>query len=98
MLVITRYTVGEDEAEGFTAEARAALELLAGRPGYRSGSVGRAADDPRLWVLATEWDGAGYYRRALSDFEVRMAVVPLMSRAYDEPSAFEVVAASPARE
>lgn len=92
MIVITRYTVPEDEAAAFTADADTAVAALARRPGFRCSRLGRAADEPTLWTLVTEWDGAGYYRRALSDFEVKMAAVPLLSRAHDEPSAFETVA------
>jgi hypothetical protein len=33
----------------------------------------------------------GAYRRALSSYEVKMTVVPLLSRALDEPSAFEII-------
>jgi hypothetical protein len=91
VLVVTRYTVPEPEAESFLGRARAALAALAERPGYRSGRVGRAADEPTLWVLTTEWENVGSYRRALGGFEVKMTAVPLLSLAHDEPSAFEVL-------
>ncbi|HSS66940.1 MAG TPA: antibiotic biosynthesis monooxygenase, partial [Nocardioidaceae bacterium] len=49
-------------------------------------------DEPSLWLLTTEWRDVGSYRRALSSYEVKAQVVPLLSRAIDEPSAFEVLA------
>lgn len=91
MLVITRYRVDESGAAAFLADARTALAALAARPGYREGTIGRATDDPQLWVLSTRWEHVGAYRRALSGYEVKMQAVPLLSRAIDEPSAYEVL-------
>ncbi|GAA4888368.1 antibiotic biosynthesis monooxygenase family protein [Streptomonospora salina] len=92
MIVITRYTVASGGEDAFLADAEAAVEAMSRRPGFRGSRIGRAADDPQLWTVVTEWDGPGAYRRALSDFDVRMAAVPLLSTAYNEPSAFEVLA------
>jgi hypothetical protein len=91
VLVITRYTVAELDADDFLARGRAALAVLATRPGYRSGRIGRAADDPTLWVLTTEWDNVGSYRRALGGYDVKVQAAPLLSLAHDEPSAFELM-------
>lgn len=91
MLVVTRFTVPETEGSDFAQSARSALGALAGQPGYRGGRLGRAADDPTAWVLTTEWAGVGAYRRALSAYAVKMSATPLLSRAHDEPSAFEIL-------
>ncbi|WP_017571654.1 antibiotic biosynthesis monooxygenase family protein [Nocardiopsis halotolerans] len=91
MIVITRYSVPEADTAAFQTDAAAAVEVLSHRPGFRGHRVGRAADDPSLWTVVTEWDGAGFYRRALSDFDVKVRAVPLLSRAIDEPTAFEVL-------
>lgn len=40
----------------------------------------------------TEWDGAGFYRRALGAYEVRVRFMPLAVMAVDEPGAYEIVA------
>ncbi len=93
MLVITRFRVSAAERSEFLVQANKALEVLALRPGWRASRIGRATDDGDLWVLTTEWDSVGAYRRALGDFDVKVSAVPLLSRAHDEPSAFEVVAA-----
>ena len=42
-------------------------------------------------MLATTWEHVGAYRRALSAYDVKLHAVPLLSRALDEPSAYEVV-------
>lgn len=71
-----------------------ALEILRELRGFQWGRFGRAADDPEVWVLVTEWDSAGAWRRALSSFDVKMEVTPLLSLAADEASAFEVFASA----
>jgi hypothetical protein len=92
MLVVTRYTVPED-AGGFEDRLRNAVAALAARPGYLSSRWGRAVDDPAEWVLVTEWENVGSYRRALSAFDVKLSAVPVLSLAHDEPSAFELLGA-----
>ena len=91
MLVVSRFRVPLDEGETFRTELAAAHAVLAERPGYVEGQVGRNVDDPTLWVLTTRWENVGAYRRDLSAYEVKLNAVPLLSRAVDEPSAYEVV-------
>jgi quinol monooxygenase YgiN len=91
VLVTTRFRIPEQDGEAFLAQARRALEALAARPGFRSGRVGRAVDDPLAWVVHSEWDGVGAYRRALSGYDVKVYAAPLLGRAIDEPSAYEVL-------
>jgi hypothetical protein len=91
VLVLTRYRVADGEAASFAAQADAALAALSTRTGFVDGQVARNVDDPQLWTLTTRWDGVGSYRRALSAFEVKTTAVPLLSRAIDEPSAYEII-------
>jgi heme-degrading monooxygenase HmoA len=91
VLVVTRFDVPEAQAPAFLPRAAAALAAFAGRPGYVRGRVGRAPDDPTAWVLTTEWEGVGAYRRSLSAYEVKVEAAPLLSLGRDEPSAFEVL-------
>ncbi|MGH8834912.1 MAG: antibiotic biosynthesis monooxygenase [Actinomycetes bacterium] len=90
MLVVTRHRNPEAQARDFLPAAKRALAALAGQAGYRGGRIGRATDDPTLWVISTEWTDVGSYRRALSAYQVRVDAVALLSTACDEPSAFEV--------
>ena len=76
-------------AEQFQAEAQQALRLLAERPGFVRGSVGRSTDDAGCWLLATEWESVGAYRRGLGGYQVKLLATPLLSQALDQPSAFE---------
>ncbi|GAA2458613.1 hypothetical protein GCM10010191_93250 [Actinomadura vinacea] len=96
MIAITRYRVPGQEADGFAERMTAVLDALAASPGYRSGRLGRTVDDPSLWALVTEWDGAGFYRRALGSYEVRLEFIPLAALAVDEPGAYEILADRPA--
>ncbi|MDZ5623271.1 antibiotic biosynthesis monooxygenase family protein [Nocardioides sp. HM23] len=91
MLVVSRFRVPAREADGLRAQLHEAHALLATKDGYVDGTLGRNLDEPDLWVLATRWDSVGAYRRALSSYDVKLAAVPTLSRAIDEPSAYEVV-------
>lgn len=91
MLVVNRFRVEESDAETFRADVAAALATLSGKAGYVDGQVGRNLDDPTLWVLQTRWQNVGSYRRALSSYDAKLDAVPLLSRAIDEPSAYELV-------
>ena len=91
VLVVSRFRVPEEEAVAFRDDLQRAREVLAESPGFASGLVGRNLDDPTLWTLVTTWEHVGAYRRALSSYEVKLHAVPLLSRALDEPSAYEVV-------
>ncbi len=98
MLVVTRLrTPSSDVSPDLAAEQELrsgllhALGILASKPGYVGGDVGRNVDDPTLWVLTTRWENVGSYRRALGSYESKMHIQPLMVHALDEPSAYEVV-------
>ena len=88
---MSRFRVPVEDGESFRAELAAAHAVLADRPGYVDGQVGRNLDEPTLWVLTTRWENVGAYRRALSSYDVKLHAVPLLSRAVDEPSAYELV-------
>jgi hypothetical protein len=91
MLVVNRFRVPEAEGETFARELTGALALLAERPGHLDSIIGRNVDDPELWVLTTSWENVGAYRRALSWYDVRVQAWPVLARAIEEPSAYEVV-------
>ncbi|NKZ08677.1 antibiotic biosynthesis monooxygenase family protein [Actinomadura latina] len=94
MIAITRYRVPGEDADGFAERMTAVLAALSASPGFRSGRLARTVDDPGLWALVTEWDGAGHYRRALGAYEVRLQFMPLAVWAVDEPGAYEVVSST----
>ncbi|MEJ7630300.1 MAG: antibiotic biosynthesis monooxygenase [Nocardioidaceae bacterium] len=91
MLAISRFRYDEQAAGSAESDLTECLDGLGACRGFLSGAVGRALDDPGLWLLETRWESVGAYRRALSSYEIKMAVVPLLSRAVDEPSAYEII-------
>ncbi|NYI43190.1 hypothetical protein BJ993_000270 [Nocardioides aromaticivorans] len=89
MLVVNRFRAGDDPAS-LRADLELVHGLLADKPGYVAGWIGRNLDDPALWTLTTRWENVGAYRRALSSYELKLQM-PVLMRAIDEPSAYEVV-------
>ena len=92
-----RFRLPESAAGKFLDDAQAALRALAERPGYVDGVIGRSTDDPTLWLMTLRWESVGAYRRALSAYDVKIAAVPLLSTAIDEPTAYEVLADAESR-
>ena len=90
-VVVMRFVVPADAAEAFGVEAADVARLLASFPGCAGVDVGRASDDATLWSLNARWETVGHYRRALGDFDVKTRAVPFLSRAIDEPTAYEVL-------
>lgn len=90
--VVTRFIVPDETPEftaGFIANGvrlRAAFEA---RPGHVRTTLARALEDPTRWVLVSEWTGVGAWRRALSAYDVRIEVMPLMALAENEPAVYE---------
>lgn len=93
MLLVRHYRVEAGDIGGFTARARRAIELLTAQPGCRRATLARATEDGQTWLLVAEFDSVNAYRRALSPFDVREHVVPLLSEpdqtGTGDPSTFE---------
>lgn len=91
MLVVTRFRIAPAEESAFREGIELAHRTLAAQRGYVDGTLGRNVDEPDLWVLTTRWEGAGAYRRALSSYDAKLHAWPALTRALDEPTAYEVV-------
>ena len=91
MLVVNRFRVPERGGEAFRADLERRTRRSPSGPGTSTAGSGRNLDDPTLWMLMTTWEHVGAYRRALSAYDVKLHAVPLLSRALDEPSAYETV-------
>lgn len=88
MIVVNRFRVPDGERPGFEARAGAALDLLRSKPGLVSADLVQNLDEPELWAIVSHWDQVGSYRRALNGYESKVTIVPLLSLAIDEPSAY----------
>jgi heme-degrading monooxygenase HmoA len=89
VIVLNRFRVPVSGTDTFLASARAAVAVLSERAGFVSADLGRNLDDPGLWTVTTRWRDVGSYRRALQGYESKVVVVPLLSLAIDEPSAYD---------
>lgn len=88
MFAIARFRIDLGEREKFMGDLALALGALAACPGYRSGRIGANTDEPELMALITEWVNIGSYRRALSNYQVKLTAVPILARAIDEPGGY----------
>ncbi len=88
MLLVCRFA---DPGASFPARAGRALELLTAQPGCLGGDLGRSVDEPGAWVLTVRFATVDAYRRALSPFDVRAEVVPLLSEAVPDVSTYETL-------
>jgi hypothetical protein len=86
MISVTHFASG---AADFSARAQTALQALARRQGYLRGTLARSADADDAWVMITEWQNIGSYRRALGAYEVKVHATPLLAESVDVPTAFE---------
>ncbi|SER64007.1 antibiotic biosynthesis monooxygenase family protein [Actinokineospora terrae] len=90
VLLIARFTAAE--VEPFVERVRVALELLLAQPGCQRALLARSTEAADRWVLTVEFASVSAYRRALSPFDVRTHVIPLLAEAdTTEPAAYEVV-------
>ena len=89
MIAIARFEQPLSQATDFRAELEAVKAVLAEAPGFITGTVGQNLDQPTLWVLTTEWQNVGSYRRALSSTRAKLEAIPVLARAIDEPWAYE---------
>ncbi|HEY6423887.1 MAG TPA: antibiotic biosynthesis monooxygenase family protein [Pseudonocardiaceae bacterium] len=95
MILICRFVIDPAATEEFLTRSRRALGLLTAQPGCLGGALGRSPDDTTRWLLSVRFESVVAYRRALSPFEVREHVVPLLSEALTgEPGSYEVLAAA----
>jgi quinol monooxygenase YgiN len=78
-----------DDADAFRAAVETAIDALAARPGHIRTRLARGLDEPSRWVLVSEWENVGSYRRALSSYDVKMASGVLMGAVIDETTAYQ---------
>lgn len=90
VLMVARLRPASDD-DTFREAVRNAIEAMAARPGHLSSRLARALDDPSVWVVVSEWENVGSYRRALSSYDVKMLSGALMAAVVPEPTAFEVI-------
>ncbi len=91
MLAVNRLDAFGNPAEQVIAELSVLIDVLATLPGFQFARAGRCIEEPDVWVLLSEWDSVGTYRRALSSHAVKTSGYPVFARIVDEPGAYEVI-------
>lgn len=76
------------DASGFEAAARAEVAQFASSAGSLGADLVQNLDDPGLWAIVSRWADVGSYRRAFNGTDAKLVLVPLLSLAIDEPSAY----------
>jgi quinol monooxygenase YgiN len=89
MLAISRFQVTPERVPDFTLRAEAAVAFFTSRPGCLQAELLRNLDDPGLWTITTRWADVGSYRRSFNGYDAKVVLVPLLSEAIDEPSAYD---------
>lgn len=87
-IAVLRFRPDNDAA--LLDELREALPVITAQAGFVDARIARSLDD-HLIMLTLGWESVGAYRRALSAYDVKVAVVPLLAQAVDEATAFEVL-------
>lgn len=94
MLAVNRLQTFGDSYEQLTAELSVLIEVFSPLPGFIRARAGGCLDAADVWILLTEWESVGTYRRALSSHAVKTSGYPVFVRIVDEPGAYEVVLSS----
>ncbi len=89
MLAVNRFRVSPADEDDFFRRARTAVDFMATREGAESIELVRNLDEPDLWAIVGHWANVGSYRRAFNGYEAKVVLVPLLSRAIDEPGAYD---------
>lgn len=91
-VAVLRFRSDDAQAAAATiARLREAVGILAQQPGFVDARVARSTDDATLILATISWETVGAYRRALSSYDVKLSVIPLLADCIDEPSSFEVL-------
>lgn len=87
VIAISRFQVPADDLS-FQDGAEAVVARFVASAGCLGAELVRNLDEPELWAIVSRWADVGSYRRAFNGTEAKLVLVPLLSRAIDEPSAY----------
>lgn len=88
VFAIARFRIDTARESEFLAQLETAHNALKSCPGYISGEIGLNTDELGLIALVTRWENVGSYRRALSNYQVKVDAVPVLAEAIDEPGGY----------
>lgn len=85
------WTFDVTDSIAWKLEAKEAMKVLQARSGFVAGSIFHNADSPERYLVKTDWQDVGSYRRALGSMEAKVGVWPFLANMRDEPTAFEML-------
>lgn len=88
VMVVNRFQVPHPDA-GFQALATQVVTHFRNSAGCRGAQLVRNLDEPQLWAILSDWVDVGSYRRTFNGTEAKLLLIPLLSLAIDEPSAYD---------
>lgn len=86
-MAISRFRVPGD-ASGFRVQAGAVVDHFSAATGSGGAELVQNLDEPELWAIVSRWADVGSYRRAFNGTAAKLVLIPLLSLAIDEPSAY----------
>jgi quinol monooxygenase YgiN len=86
-MAISRFRVPGDAA-GFRLVAEPVVAHFAASSGSQGAELVQNLDEPGLWAIVSRWTDVGSYRRAFNGTAAKLVLLPLLSLAIDEPSAY----------
>lgn len=87
VLAINRFLV-TGHPSGFFASAESVVAHFNACVGSAGAEVVQNLDEPGLWAIISRWRDVGSYRRAFNGTDAKLLLIPLLSLAIDEPSAY----------
>ena len=91
IVVVTRVNLSEGED---LVTMRLCMDILANNPGCLGVELGRSMDSEVEHVLVSRWSNVGLYRKALSNYQVKVEVIPFISVRTSDSFTAEIVQVS----
>ena len=89
--VIAQLVVPEGDRAQFDQGYVRVGELVAQSPGFLSSELGQSTDSLQDLTLIHRWEGVGAYRKFLSRYEVKLEVIPFLSKFTKESVTVEII-------
>lgn len=88
IVVVTKVDLSEGDE---LVTMRLCMDTLANNPGCLGVELGRSMDSEVEHVLVSRWSNVGFYRKALSNYQVKVEVIPFISVRTSDSFTAEIV-------
>jgi hypothetical protein len=83
------WTFDVDGESKWNENARSALVILQRQSGFISANIFHSADEPQRYLVQSDWQDVGSYRRAMGSMDSKLGVWPFLADMKDDITAFE---------